>query len=78
MTLSSTFAALSHRLSAQNGVLRIEVDDKPGVTLVGVHYSINSQLSGVKAGRWNFDIRSKSGKPLSSATRNMTHPAIFC
>jgi len=33
-----------------------------GASLVGVHYSINSPLSGVTAGRYNYDIRSKTGK----------------
>ena len=35
--------------------------DVGGATLAAVHYSINSPLSGVQAGRYNYDIRSKSG-----------------
>jgi len=44
-----------------SGGLRFAIDDVPGATLAAVHYSVNSPLAGTQPGRWNFDIRSKSG-----------------
>ena len=35
--------------------------DVAGSTLVAVHYSINSQLSGDEAGTYNYDISCKTG-----------------
>jgi len=37
------------------------VTDEPGITLVGFHFSVNKPLSGVDAGDYNVDIRSKTG-----------------
>lgn len=42
--------------------------DVPGTTLAAVHYSVNQPLPGTQAGRWNFDIRSKSGKGVVTLT----------
>lgn len=52
--------------------LRISIPDVPGATLVAIHYSINSPLSGVQAGRWNYDIRSKSGGQWVHENRHVT------
>ena len=42
--------------------------DVPGTTLAAVHYSVNQPLPGTQAGRWNYDIRSKSGKGVVTLT----------
>jgi hypothetical protein len=37
------------------------LSDVSGASLVAVHYTVNSPISGVNPGKWNYDIRSKTG-----------------
>ena len=36
--------------------IRFVIADQPGVSLVAIHYSINTQLVGVAGGQYNYDI----------------------
>ena len=42
--------------------IRFEIADQPGLTLVAIHYSINTQLVGVAGGQYNYDITVKTGR----------------
>ncbi|XP_064612240.1 beta-1,3-glucan-binding protein-like isoform X1 [Liolophura sinensis] len=41
--------------------IRFSVQDEAGVSLVGVHYSINKPIRNVEAGTFNYDVNSKTG-----------------
>jgi len=51
--------------------LRITVPDVSGASLVAVHYTVNSPISGVNPGKWNYDIRSKTGGQWVHENRNV-------
>ncbi|XP_030852677.1 beta-1,3-glucan-binding protein-like [Strongylocentrotus purpuratus] len=43
------------------GGIRFAYPDEPGITLVAFHYSINTPLSGVNVGQYNYDVTTKTG-----------------
>ena len=38
--------------------------DQTGLTLIGLHYNINTPLSGTAPGQYNYDIKTKTSKSL--------------
>ena len=44
-----------------------------GITKIGIHYTINKALRGVKAGRWNFDIKSKTSTITNNLSLRILH-----
>lgn len=69
--VGSTFAmqpAIVERLQPQG--IRFTIKDE-GYRLVAVHFNINSPLTGVGAGKYNFDVNSKTGSNWVYENRNI-------
>ncbi|CAH1777181.1 unnamed protein product [Owenia fusiformis] len=53
------------------GVRFLVEDPAPGTSLIEFHYSINTPLLDVDAGRWNYDVRAKTGDVWVHENRNV-------